>query len=216
MARLSFTLEQLGSLVAVAEHGSITAAAESLNLSQSAVTQQLRLLEKALGVGLVERIGRGVRVTGAGRILAASASAALQASRHVEEEARAAKSATLGTLHIGASHTAASYYLPRRLAAFIERHPLVEVNVEVGYTPQICRKVAIGALDCGLVEGSHEQSGLVDAVIAEDEVVALARSSHPLAGATLLDRDELARHRYLARDEASGTESVARQILGEA
>lgn len=214
--RPRFTLEQLGSFLAVAEHGHVTRAAESLHLTQGAVTQQLRLFERALGVQVVERVGRRIRLTTEGRTIADAGRAAMRSLQAVEEAARAAREAEAGSLHVGASQTAAAYYLPEPLASFTALRPQVGLSVVLGNTPDICAQVAGGLLDCGLVEGTFSQPGLVDQRIALDEVILVAHPDDPLAGAGHLTRQRLAAGRYLARDEGSGTESIAREILGDA
>src|SRR5437762_12082473 len=89
MRRPSFTIEQLRSFVAVAEHGHVSRAAASLFLTQAAVTQQIRNFEHALGLQLLERDGRGVRLTGAGRSVADTCRAALRAVEVVDDSALA-------------------------------------------------------------------------------------------------------------------------------
>jgi DNA-binding transcriptional LysR family regulator len=211
-----FTIEQVRSFLAVANHEHVTRAADSLHLSQAAVTQQLRLFERALELRLVERIGRGVRLTPEGRTVAGACAVAVRAVRGIEEAAQAARDAEVGSLHVGASQTAAAHYLTSPLAAFNAAHPSVQLSVEIANTPEICRRVAGGQLDCGLVEGAFSQPGLLDRTIAEDEVILVAHPTHPLAKLSRIGREQLVRHRYLARDEGSGTESIAREILGEA
>src|SRR5436309_2507401 len=89
MRRPSFTIEQLRSFVAVAEHGHVSRAAASLFLTQAAVTQQVRNFERALGLQLLERDGRGVRLTDAGRSMADACRAALRAVEVVDDSALA-------------------------------------------------------------------------------------------------------------------------------
>src|SRR5450759_1935573 len=118
MARMSFSLEQVRSFVAVAETEHISKAAASLFLTQGAVTQQIRHFERAVGLPLLERDGRGVRLTDAGRAIAIACRAALRAVQVLEETAESMKTLQAGSLHLGASPTCAAYYLPSRLAKF--------------------------------------------------------------------------------------------------
>src|SRR4029077_8082245 len=118
MARPSFSLQQVRSFVAVAEHEHISRAAASLFLTQGAVTQQMRYFERARGLQLLERDGRGVRLTDAGRSMAVACRAALRAVEVLEETAQSMKHLEAGSLHLGASPTCATYYLPARLASF--------------------------------------------------------------------------------------------------
>src|SRR5260370_37720565 len=101
MRRPGFTMEQLRSFVAVAETEHISQAAASLYLTQAAVTQQVRHLERAVGLQLLERDGRRVRLTDAGRSLAETCRAALRGIDVVEEAAQALTHLQAGVLHRG-------------------------------------------------------------------------------------------------------------------
>ena len=109
MTRPSFSLEQLRSFVAVAEHEHISKAAASLFLTQGAVTQQVRHFERAIGLQLLEREGRGVRLTDAGRTMAVACRAALRSMQVLEDTAESMKTLQTGSLHLGASPTCAIY-----------------------------------------------------------------------------------------------------------
>src|SRR4029077_12699054 len=149
MARPSFSLEQVRSFVAVAEHEHISRAAASLFLTQGAVTQQMRNFERALGLQLLERDARGVRLTAAGRSMAVACRAALRSMQVLEDSAESMKTLQAGSLQVGASPTCASYYLPARLAGFAQRHPGIKLGMTVEPSAEINRQVIAGALDCG-------------------------------------------------------------------
>src|SRR3954469_7091389 len=100
MRRPSFTFEQLRSFVAVAEHGHVSRAAASLFLTQAAVTQQVRNFEHVLGLQLLERDGRGVPLTAAGRTLPDTCRAALREVEVVDDSALAVKALESGSLHL--------------------------------------------------------------------------------------------------------------------
>ncbi len=122
VSKPSFTVEQVRSFLAVAEHEHVSRAAASLHLTQGAVTQQVHNFERSIGVRLLERDGRGVRLTDAGRGLAISCRAALRAFEVVEDSARALKMLEAGSLHLGASPTCATHYLPPRSTWWSSRH----------------------------------------------------------------------------------------------
>lgn len=214
MRRPGFTLEQVRSFVAVAEQQQISKAASSLYLTQAAVTQQVRHFEKALGLDLLERSGRGVRLTDAGRRLAEACRAVLRATEVVDDTARAVKDLQAGSLHIGASPTCASYYLPHHLAEFTRRHPGVKLNVVVEATAELNRAVASGALDCALIEGEPDK-GLLAIELSKDELVIVAHSDHPLAHQRGVKPADLLRHRYLRRGPTWSGERYVRQLMGD-
>jgi DNA-binding transcriptional LysR family regulator len=215
VARLSFSLEQVRSFVAVAETEHISKAAASLFLTQGAVTQQVRHFERAVGLPLLERDGRGVRLTDAGRTLAIACRAALRAVQVLEDTAESMKSLQTGSLHLGASPTCASYYLPSRLAEFARQHPGIKLNMTVEPSADINRQVLAGALDCALIEGEPDPELLV-IVLAHDELILVAHRDHPLSMLRQVTAAELSQYRYLGRGPLWAAERNVREMLGDA
>jgi DNA-binding transcriptional LysR family regulator len=215
VSRFQFTLEQLRTFVAVAETEHVSKAAASLFLTQGAVTQQLRHFEDALGIQLMERAGRGVRLTDAGRALATACKAALRSVETVEDTARSMKALESGSLDLGASPTCASYYLPSRLSAFSARYPAVKLTVIVEPSAIIGAQVLAGALDCAIIEGDPA-SELVAVVIARDELVLVAHRDHPLSQMPRVTPAQLAGYRFLGRGPGWAGEQNIRKILGRA
>jgi DNA-binding transcriptional LysR family regulator len=212
----SFTLEQVRSFLAVAETEHVSKAAASLFLTQGAVTQQLHHFESALGLRLLERDGRGVRLTDAGRNLAVSCRAALRAVEVLEETAQGMRFLESGSLHIGASPTCASYYLPSRLATFTYRYPAVELNVTVDTSAAINAQVQAGALDCGVIEGTPLPS-LKTRVLAHDELILVVHRDHPLAQMRRrVTPAQLSKYRYLGRGPSWSAEQNVRDMIGDA
>jgi DNA-binding transcriptional LysR family regulator len=210
-----FTVEQVRSFLAVVDTGSVSGAAESLHLTQGAVTQQVHNFENAVAVKLFERSGRGIRMTDAGRSLATSCRAALRAFEVVADSARALKSLEAGSLHLGASPTCASYYLPPLLAEFTHRFQEVILNVTVEPSAEISQQVRAGVLDSALIEG-HVDPELTSIVIAADELVLVAHSAHPLAAMQRVTSAQLAKHRYLGRGPTWAAEGTVREMIGDA
>lgn len=215
MRRPGFTLEQVRSFVAVAEHRQISRAATSLFLTQAAVTQQVRHFEKALGLQLLERDGRGVRLTDAGRTMAEACRAALRAVEVLDDTAQAMKHLQTGSLHVGASPTCATYYLPPHLAEFTRRHPGVKLAVTVEPSADLNRGVLAGTLDCALIEGAPDPA-LKAFELTRDELVLVAHPDHPLSQLGRVTTKDLAQHRYLGRGPQSSAERYVRQMIGEA
>lgn len=201
--------------MAVAETEHVSKAAASLFLTQGAVTQQLRHFEQALGLRLLERDGRGVRLTDAGRSLAVTCRAALRAVEVLEETAQSMKHLEAGSLHLGASPTCASYYLPARLAVFAQRYPAVQLSLIVEASASINAQVLAGAIDCGVVEGGTAP-GLVTSVLAHDELVLVVHKDHPLAQLRRVTPAQLMQHRYLGRGPSWSAEQNVREMVGEA
>lgn len=215
MMRLAFGVEQLRAFVAVTDSGHVTRAAEQLAVTQSTVTHHVKTFERALGVRLFERSGRRLRPTDAGRALVPSARAAVRALEHVMAAAEAMRTGSPGELRVGASQTTAGHYLPNALHDFPMTARGLMVDVAPGNTSDVCRLVADGTLDVGLIEGPSTEPSLRVLELVEDEVVFVVSAVHPLARRRAVRRDDLLRHRYLAREPGSGTEQLAASALGD-
>ncbi|HLQ62982.1 MAG TPA: LysR substrate-binding domain-containing protein [Candidatus Acidoferrales bacterium] len=216
LPRLGFTLEQVRTFLAVAEQEHISRAARTLFLTQGAVTQQVHNFERALDLRLLERRGRRVYLTDAGRSVAVACRTVLNAVDGLAEMAHAATALRSGSLEIGASPTAASHYLPQPLARFAELHPGVRFRVVVASKRAVVEQLAGGTLDCALIEGAPRGHRLLQGRLVEDEVILVAHPGHPLHGFKRLTAGILAQHRYLAWEPGTAMEEIAPQVLGQA
>ena len=210
------TLEQLHTFVAVARREHVRRAAEAIPLSQGAVSQQLHLLEQTLGVPLLERAGRGIRVTPLGREVERAAVAALAAAAAVEELAAEHRGLRRGTVRVVATNTAGVYRLPPWMAGYVDAHPGIALQLELDTTPGAIRRVADAEFDIAVVEGPFEAPDLESAVLAHEELLLVVGRDHPLAARERVDVAALRRHRYLSRGRGAATESLARRLVGAA
>ena len=159
---------------AVAQTGSMTLGAERLDISQPAVSKQVQELERALGVPLFDRIGRRVRLSQAGELLADYARRLFALAREAEEAMADVRHVGRGRLAVGASTTIGTYLLPAVVAEFGRRYPGVALLVEIANTEQVHRRLARHELDVGLTEGFVEGNELDAEVFHEDELVVIA------------------------------------------
>ncbi|MBD9636673.1 LysR family transcriptional regulator [Ensifer sp. ENS07] len=144
-------LDYLKTFALVAELGSFSAAAERLGLTQPAVSLQVRVLEKQLGVRLVERVGRRARPSAAGEeLLAHAGSIEAATSRAIEAVARHAKG-VLGRVRLGTGATPCAFLLPPLLADLKRRFPDLDITVTTGNSADIVRAVDENLIDIGLV-----------------------------------------------------------------
>ena len=214
MRRPSFSLEQIRSFAEVAETEHISRAAASLYLTQAAVTQQVRHFERAVGLQLLERDGRRIRLTDAGRSLAEACRGALRAIQVMDDTAKAIRELEAGSLHVGASPTCATYYLPSHLAEFTRRHPAVKLDVAVAPTMELNRRVLAGSLDCALIEG-EASAGLTSVELSPDELILVAHPDHPLSQLKRVTPTQLAKYRYMRRGPEFSAERHVRKMVGE-
>lgn len=218
------TLNQLRSFLAVAEHGSVRAAAQDLVVTQAAVSASLAALQKSLGVDLIQPDGRGLRLTGAGVAYAGYVRRILGLLDEAGLAATAAADPEHGELRIAAVTTAAEQILPGLLGGFRARHPQMGVRLEAGN-----RERARALLDrhqVDLVLGGRPEPGwdvqvlavrghqLV--VVAAPSLAATApasRGSASPAASRLLPW--LARQAWLLREPGSGTRASTDALLTE-
>jgi len=204
------TPDQLITFATVAEHANISRAAVALHLSQPAVSGQLRQLQDEFGEPLYQRAGRGIRLTAAGEQLAVYATRIRETVGQAHAYRNALRGLERGTLRIGASTTPASYLLPYLIAEFHRQHPDVTVHTIGGNTTEII--AALGSLDIAMIEGpagADLPPGTEVAAWREDEIVAIAPSGHPLAGAAGgVTLKAICAHSLVLREGGSGVRQL--------
>ncbi|HWN32199.1 MAG TPA: LysR family transcriptional regulator [Pseudonocardia sp.] len=182
MAEPSFTLVQLRYFAAAAAHGSMTAAARELMVSQSAVSTAVAQLEKELGVQLLLRHhARGLALTEAGRDFYQEVRGFLLHSGELAESARRAGDAVVGDLAVGCFTTLAPFRLPSLLAVFHERYPKVRVSVLEGEHARLKRALRAAECELALVYGYDLEDDIDRVVVDTAPPYALVSSAHPLA-----------------------------------
>src|SRR5438132_12866397 len=138
-------------LVEIERQGSVSAAAAEIGIGQPSASQHLRLLEAAAGQRLVERTGRGSRLTEAGQVLAARAAQALASLGAAEEELGALAGLETGTIHLGASTAPGADLLPDALGCFRRSYPGVTVEIEIAASDEILKRLLSGRLQLAIV-----------------------------------------------------------------
>jgi DNA-binding transcriptional LysR family regulator len=213
-ARPRITLEQLRSFVAVAAREHVTGAAAALGLSQGAVSEQVRLLERALGLRLLERAGRGIRVTEEGRAVQRLATTVLDGASAVESLAADHASGRRGRVMIGCGHMLAAHRLSAWLRGFVESNPEIDIDIALDGWRALADHLRAGSVDVALVGVDVAPEGTESLVLEETEIILAVAPSHPLARDGRATPAALARHRQLAHEPGSGTDTVARDLLG--
>jgi DNA-binding transcriptional LysR family regulator len=192
---------------AIADEGSITAAAAALGYSQPAVSQQLKRLETRLGVALVERVGRSVRLTEAGRVLARHAPAVTTALDAAAGELAELRGLRAGRVRLAGFPSASPTIVPRLLAHLAERHPGVSVTYLEAEPPEAVEAVRDDRADIALTfsypgdrDDPHRSSasGLAVRSVGTDDLLAVLPLGHPAAGAGHLEVSDLAGEDWIA------------------
>jgi len=137
----------LASLIAIAEHGSLSAAARARGLTQPSISRQVQDLEARLGAQLIERGAHGARLTPAGEILADGARGVLSALAALPEQVRNRRGEISGRVRLGTVDSVGIYVLPPLLARFLAAHPRVEVKVVCQSSPQLMAMLLADEID---------------------------------------------------------------------
>lgn len=209
------SMRQLRAVAAVAEAGTLAGAAKLLHVTPPAVAQQLHLVEDAAGLPLFDRIE--------GRMVATEAAQKLLVARTRVESAIADCAAEVsalcdglgGRVSIGVISTA-KYFAPHVLAAFVERHPDIKLQIEVGNRGDVIAALESYAYDMTIMGRPPDDLELVTERIADHPHVVIASPSHPLVGRKKLTFADLASEVFLVRERGSGTRMLVERLLDEA
>ncbi|PWC33272.1 LysR substrate-binding domain-containing protein [Azospirillum sp. TSO35-2] len=207
------TLEQLRVFVAVAEALHFTRAAETLHLSQPAVSAAVAALEAEHGLRLFDRIGRRVELTAAGTLLHREARAILLKVEEAGTMLGELSGLTRGSLRLAASQTVGNHWLPPRLLRFAAVHPGIRVDLTIGNTEQVAEAVRDGRAELGITEGAVADPALLSDAVPGDRLRLVVGSRHPWATRGRVKRDELAAARWVLREPGSGTRALFDQAI---
>jgi len=176
----NLNLDYLESFRVVIESGSFSAAAERLQLTQPAVSLQVRQLERSLGATLIERVGRRARPTAAGAALLAHADRISAAVTSAVDAVAQQTTGTAGRVRLGTGATACIFLLPPILRELRARLPGLEITVTTGNTPEIAKAVEDNTIDIGLVTLPVSGRSFEITPVLNDEFVLIAPPDMPL------------------------------------
>tara|TARA_Y100001970_G_C14254283_1_gene874065 strand:+ start:5120 stop:6067 length:948 start_codon:yes stop_codon:yes gene_type:complete len=218
MAELPFTLDQLRILKAIAGQGSFKKAADSLYVTQPAVSLQIQNLEKQLEVTIFDRGGRKAQLTEEGKLLLKYCERILtqcdEACRAIEDLNKLQG----GSLIIGASQTTGTYLMPRMIGLFRQKYPDVSVQLQVHSTRRTGWNVANGEIDLAIIGGQlpSELNELLHIIpYATDEVALVLPKKHPLSSRKELTTEDLYTLNFIGLDPQSTTRKVVDKLLSD-
>jgi DNA-binding transcriptional LysR family regulator len=201
-------LPQLAVFEAVARLGSVTRAAEALHLAQPTVSTQIRKLADALELQLFEQVGRKIHLTAAGQVLLEGCEELFGTFSRLEDNLAALRGLKAGRLRLACS-TTGKYFAPRLLAHFVERHPGIEVSLQIHNRQGMIERLARNEDDLYIFSNPPSDQDLVMQPIMDNPMVVFARADHPLAQRRGIDFTEVANEPFLMREAGSGTRMVA-------
>jgi DNA-binding transcriptional LysR family regulator len=216
MADLPFTLDQLRILRAIASEGSFKKAADSLYVTQPAVSLQIQNLEKQLDVALFDRGGRKAQLTEAGHLLLSYCDRILSQCQEACRALDDLHNLKGGSLIVGASQTTGTYLMPRMIGLFRQKYPDVAVQLQVHSTRRTAWGVANGQVDLAIIGGElpPDLNELLQVVpYANDELALVLPPKHPLSRLPELTKEDLYRLGFVCLDAQSTTRKMVDQLL---
>ena len=199
------TLHQLRTFRAVAEQLSFSAAAHELSISQPSVSYQVKELEAVLGLPLIDRLGKRVRLTEAGEVLYEYARRTLTLLDEVALVMEQMRGIERGTLRVGASATVGIYVIPLALGAYKKVHPNLALSLEIGSRETLQERLKRGVLDLAVLSLPIADPNLESTPFMDDELVLVVPAGHPLAGRADLTLRDFTGESFLMREPGSGT-----------
>lgn len=203
--------------VKVVEEQNFSNAAKQLHMSQPAVSQYIRSLEKEMGLRLLDRTNKYVRMNKAGEIVYHHAKEITELYGKMKRLVEDLSSEAVGKISVGASYTFGEYILPNVIAELKESFPNINPAVTIANTTVIAEMVASHKLDVGIVEGPFKEiSELESEIFAEDRMFIFASSAHPLVfNNQPVTIEQLAAQCWILREDDSGTRKAAEKFFGE-
>lgn len=199
----------------VARVMSFTKAAETLHMTQPAVTFQVKQLEDFFNTRLFDRTHNKITLTDAGKVVYDYAEQILDHYENMNCQVREMTGEVTGSLVIGASTTIAEYMLPSLLGAFKKQFEEVNIRLQVGNTDAIVSMVENNMIDLGLVEAPVQNKNLEVEVCRIDEMQLICPHDHPLAKRESVSVEDFKKFPYISREEGSGSRSVIDTYLRE-
>jgi DNA-binding transcriptional LysR family regulator len=206
------TLRQLRALAAVQSTGSVTAAANWLNLTQPAVTLQLRNLQTLAGLPLIQRTGDGMRLTDAGREVLAMTGRIEAALLDCEQSLDMIAGRTGGRVSIGAVSTA-KYFVPFAIGAFSKRNPKIDIALKIGNREDIHEALRGYDLDIAVMGQPPADVAVDMRLLGQHPHVVVAAADHWLARDEGLAAVDLTYETFITRERGSGTRMLMEQFF---
>ena len=210
---IDFDLWQLEIFCKVVEFKSFSKAAEAVFLAQASVSERISTLEAMVGTRLLDRLGRTVVPTAAGRRLYTLAVKLLEMKRAACLEMEDFLGLKRGKVEIGGSTIPGEYLLPKIIGRFHEKFPGISVHISVGDSKQIETRVMEGTLELGVIGYESTIDRAEQFRLWEDELIVALPKGHALYGRSQISGEELSQWPFIIREPGSGTFRMFKQHL---
>ena len=207
---MNITFRQLRLFQALADAGSVSAAAKAMHVTQPTASMQLKEVSQAVGVPLYEVIGKKVYLTDMGKELAATARAMALAWESFEQSVDAVKGLSRGKLRVAVVSTA-KYFMPRLIGSFCRKYPAVDVSLEILNRDGVVSRLQNNLDDLYIMSMPPSDMDLHDEVLMPNPIVVIAAAADPLCQGDRVPLKALQHSRFILREPGSGTRMAADQ-----
>ncbi|MHC1728316.1 MAG: selenium metabolism-associated LysR family transcriptional regulator [Syntrophobacteraceae bacterium] len=192
---------------------SFTKAAEAVCLTQPTVSEHIRALEESLGEKLIDRLGREILPTPAGKVLYQYAREIIQLRDKAIQALEKFKGNLSGSLHVGASTIPGTYILPRLIGTFKVRYPSIQIALRIGSSGEVVQKILDGSVEFGMIGARWDEKRVILEEVYSDELILVVHEGHPWVGREDVELRELEGMPFILRERASGTRMVMARAL---
>ncbi len=203
---MNITVRQMEVFTAIASQGTVTAAAETLFMTQAAASLALAELEKQLGCPLFDRSGRRLHINNNGQSILPEIREILAKIGDINNILT--RDHDTGSVKIGASSTVGNYLIPDIIGNFSREYPEVKLSLQVGNTDYIVKELLNYNIDIGFIEGICRHSDIVISKWRHDDLVIFASPEHPLTKKRKISINDLANAEWILREQGSGTREI--------
>jgi DNA-binding transcriptional LysR family regulator len=207
-------LHRLAVFCKVVELQSFTKAGEEMLLSQSTISEHISSLEEMLEDKLLDRLGREIFPTPAGRILYSYAQKMLQLREEAIQAVGKLKGELSGQLILGASPDPGAHFFPKVLGSFKVSHPSIKISIKILSIAEIVEEVLRGNLEVGLIGSKWKDHRLDFELIFSDELILTVFPDHPWSSRDEISMEEIYGEPFILRERGSGARTIVDQILG--
>lgn len=209
---MHITFRQLQLFAALAERGSVSAAAKDLHVTQPTASMQLKDMTERVGLPLYEVVGKKVYLTDVGKTLATTAREMTQTWDAFEQHVDAVKGLSRGRLRVAVVSTA-KYFMPRLIGSFCKQHPAVDVSLEILNRDGVVDRLSHNRDDLYIMSMPPDDLDLSDEVFLPNPLVVIAATSDTLSRRSGLVLQDLSKRRFILREPGSGTRMATDQFF---
>jgi DNA-binding transcriptional LysR family regulator len=211
---MNITFRQLRLFLALAETGSVSAAAKFMHVTQPTASMQLKDITESVGLPLYEVVGKKIYLTDMGKELAATARAVAQSWNAFEQHVDAVKGLSRGKLKVAVVSTA-KYFMPRLVGSFCKKYPEIDVSLQIINRDGVVQRLRDNMDDIYIMSKPPSDLDLADEVFMPNPIVVIASTSDPLVKRHSVSLNELSASRFILREKGSGTRMAGDQFFSK-